>query len=438
VDLVSIVQHASNKNICVSLVTNGTLLTESLFAKLSAAGLSEITISIDGPNAETYERVRGRGQFKRLMKALNNTFGGVNRFASSPRLCVNTVFEKHNSTDEVLGQFIDLLQQYPVRLWRLLSLSNEGLTPNDFDFNARALNSAESVQFAERLSSLIRRRAPMFELDPQFFAPLVWAYLQMRGSDLPWPQLCCDAASDMVFIDGKGFVSGCDRVRQLPKSSDTFTPTHNHIKDAPLENLVTAPETVSLYKHIAQFNAQPGYEPCNRCYYKASGRCEPCALFAHEGFEEPYGPCAIVARRLEAQGISISEPLPLPDRPPRREPVLHQSLTPVTGNSVPSRSHDIQCVLEGESCFIYRGSTNQHFQLTGVPAIAFLLVDDRRTASEIARMAASAVAKDSVAEAEVCSWLASFAEKGIIANSVQWTPPLREGGRDQNIMLPRA
>ena len=384
-DLVAIVDHAAGKGINVSLVTNGILLSEDLFTRLSNAGLSNITISIDGPTSETYDRVRGRGQFKRLSKALDDTFGDVHRNAKKPRVCVNTVFEKHNSEDATLEQFYCLLSKYPVRLWRLLSLSNEGLTPTDFNFAVRAFTSAETVKFAQRLSILVKRWQPAFELDPQFFAPLVWAYLQIEGFELPWPQLCCDAASDMVFIDGKGFVSGCDRVRQLPNSRKTFNPSRNHVTNGPLSDLVTAPETLSLYKQIAEFNAHPAYEPCDRCYYKATGRCEPCSLFAHEGFAAPYGPCAFVARRLEANGISISKPLPLPDRPPRRERILHQSLAPVDETYVPRRPKDIQCVVEGGSCFIFHGSTNQHFQLRGLPAVDFLLIDNQRNAAVIAR-----------------------------------------------------
>jgi MoaA/NifB/PqqE/SkfB family radical SAM enzyme len=416
-DLVSIVGRCAKKSIDVSLVTNGLLLTRERFARLSDAGLAELTISIDGPNADTYDKVRGRGQFMKLYKALENTFDDYLPSGGKPRVCVNTVFEKGNSDENTLEEFLDLLSRYPISLWRLLALSNEGLTPTDFDFESRTLSSAESVEFGERLSIMIKRRQPTFELDPQFFAPLVWAYLQMRGFDLPWPQLCCDAASDMVFIDGKGFVSGCDRVRQLPNSSQMFAPSNNHVTSGPLKDLVVAPETLALYKHIAHFNAEPGYEPCNRCYYKASGRCEPCALFAHEEFREPYGPCAIVARRLEAQGISISEPLPLPDRPPRREPILHHSSAPIDAACVPKRNQELQCVVDGDSCFIFHGLTNQHFRLSGVPAVAFLLVDDQRTAADIVQIARTAAGGASLGEEEVCGWLASFREKGLIATA---------------------
>lgn len=62
-DIIYMVQHASDKNIRVELLTNGTLLTKEMSASLLDAGLNMLWVSIDSFDAEGYENIRQNSNF---------------------------------------------------------------------------------------------------------------------------------------------------------------------------------------------------------------------------------------------------------------------------------------------------------------------------------------------------------------------------------------
>ena len=60
------VEYAVSKGITVSTNSNLTLLNERRAERCLKSGLSDLSISIDGASAETYERIRIRAQFERV------------------------------------------------------------------------------------------------------------------------------------------------------------------------------------------------------------------------------------------------------------------------------------------------------------------------------------------------------------------------------------
>jgi len=64
-----ILDYLYQKNISVILITNGTLITDENYLCLSEK-CAEIQISLDGPNQETHERIRGKGTFEKTIAAI--------------------------------------------------------------------------------------------------------------------------------------------------------------------------------------------------------------------------------------------------------------------------------------------------------------------------------------------------------------------------------
>jgi len=64
-----IIEEAKRIGFEVVLLTNGTLITEEN-ARILGENCAEIRVSIDGPNAETHDSIRGRGMFERAIAAL--------------------------------------------------------------------------------------------------------------------------------------------------------------------------------------------------------------------------------------------------------------------------------------------------------------------------------------------------------------------------------
>jgi len=71
----TLISKISKKNIWVGMVTNGRLLSDRTFAKdLKVAGLSSVTVSIEGSNAIIHEKsTKIAGSFSETLQGINNT-----------------------------------------------------------------------------------------------------------------------------------------------------------------------------------------------------------------------------------------------------------------------------------------------------------------------------------------------------------------------------
>lgn len=68
--LEDIIKIFDTRSTLISITTNGTLLTPERAKKLKSLGVDCFTISLDGPNPETNDPIRGVGTFERSLKAI--------------------------------------------------------------------------------------------------------------------------------------------------------------------------------------------------------------------------------------------------------------------------------------------------------------------------------------------------------------------------------
>src|SRR2546421_12338618 len=76
------VAYATGKGIRVSTNSNLTLLNERRAERCVTSGLDDLSISIDGANAETYERIRVRAHFERVVGNLERLLAARQRLSS--------------------------------------------------------------------------------------------------------------------------------------------------------------------------------------------------------------------------------------------------------------------------------------------------------------------------------------------------------------------
>ncbi|MDI6826337.1 MAG: radical SAM protein [Candidatus Aenigmarchaeota archaeon] len=69
-DILTIMESIKNHEMRGRLITNGTLLNEKIIKNLITIGWDEIVISLDAPNKEINDYLRGRGSFERATKAI--------------------------------------------------------------------------------------------------------------------------------------------------------------------------------------------------------------------------------------------------------------------------------------------------------------------------------------------------------------------------------
>ncbi len=65
-----IIRCFDTKSTLISITTNGTLLTPERAKRLKAIGVDSFVISLDGPDPETNDPIRGEGTFEKIMDAL--------------------------------------------------------------------------------------------------------------------------------------------------------------------------------------------------------------------------------------------------------------------------------------------------------------------------------------------------------------------------------
>jgi radical SAM protein with 4Fe4S-binding SPASM domain len=100
------ISHAVARGVRVGTNTNATLMNEQRAERCVNSGLGEIHISIDGATAETYERIRVRAHFDRVIANVGRLVAARRRLNSStPRIRMVVVAMREN-----LREFPDLVR----------------------------------------------------------------------------------------------------------------------------------------------------------------------------------------------------------------------------------------------------------------------------------------------------------------------------------------
>ncbi len=69
-DIFLLARHAVSQGLRVSLATNGTLITPKLANEIASAGISRVSVSLDGASAKKHDLNRGPGSFQAAMRGL--------------------------------------------------------------------------------------------------------------------------------------------------------------------------------------------------------------------------------------------------------------------------------------------------------------------------------------------------------------------------------
>ena len=109
-DIFEILKFAKDNNLFVVLLTNGTLVNENNANQL-VKYVDQIQISIDGPNEETHDAIRGVGTFKKTMKAIH-LLGNTNVDIFISMTPVPRFIPDINSFLRDFPKFVDEMKKY--------------------------------------------------------------------------------------------------------------------------------------------------------------------------------------------------------------------------------------------------------------------------------------------------------------------------------------
>ena len=149
-ELFEMVELAAGRKVDVGFNTNGMLLTPARSERLICAGLAWLHVSLDGARAETYEAIRGRGDFRRVVQNIKGLVAAKRRLgADRPRLQLNFVAMRRNV--EELPELVRLVSDWGLeRLWvQNLSHSFDDTDPSGSYAGIRSFAAVEALWSAD-------------------------------------------------------------------------------------------------------------------------------------------------------------------------------------------------------------------------------------------------------------------------------------------------
>jgi MoaA/NifB/PqqE/SkfB family radical SAM enzyme len=224
-DIFDLIKHVNKKKAVPIIFTNGQFLTEENINKLADAGLFCLYVSIDSPNPEEHDELRGMpGLFDTALKGIRiakekEMFVGLSSYATQSSTKEGRYKEIHNLAKE--------LGLHNVMLF-------DGVPTGNMLKDTSELLKMEQHEEIRQYSEYIRHNQIVPPLSAQSWQNSIESYLGGIG---------CLAAYIQYYVSAYGDVSPCD-----------FTPiSFGNIRNAPLKKIWKKMIHHKAYKHRDSF-----------------------------------------------------------------------------------------------------------------------------------------------------------------------------------------
>ncbi len=194
------------------LVTNGMLLNKKTVYRLKDAGMSTISISLDGI-ANTHNQIRGvENGFDKVIEGLYN----LKDAGFVETIMLTTVVNRYNINE--LNQLKELLISLPFDIWRICPVDEIGRATD----NTEILLSKEELYIVLEFIKQLRCEELPFKVTTSCSHYLGKYEFQTR--DLPFS---CQAGRTMCSILANGDIFVCPNVKRLPELVQGNVRTHD-------------------------------------------------------------------------------------------------------------------------------------------------------------------------------------------------------------------
>jgi len=109
----AVVKRVKQQNMRGRLVTNATLFNRDLVYEMVDERWDEVSISLDSPNQETQDKVRGEGRYKRMIKALKQ-FKEIKKELNASKPAIHLIPVLSNENYSEIPQFFQLAEKFGV------------------------------------------------------------------------------------------------------------------------------------------------------------------------------------------------------------------------------------------------------------------------------------------------------------------------------------
>lgn len=154
-DALELIDYVHAKGFKVVVASNALLLTDQMIAQLATYNGFRISVSLDGPNAESHERIRGKGTFEPTVAVIRKLA------ASGVSVGVNMVIHRDNI--DLIGDTLKLADDLGAKAFNCLRLMRIGRARPGSGGNCRLVGVLDRVLY-RKLFSILRGNARYREL----------------------------------------------------------------------------------------------------------------------------------------------------------------------------------------------------------------------------------------------------------------------------------
>lgn len=254
-----ILKLSSKYKIVVSINTNGTLLNSDTISKLlKFSNLSQIIVSLDGPNEKANDEIRGKNTFGRVIKNIRNLVLAAKNYKPDLIIAINTVVSKHSAI--YLKEFPEIMKEMGVKYLFISTLYDCGSArQNKMMDNKYFYNFIPNL--VELLKSIKNEKNISIQLDVK---PKLATYInRLLGSKfIKIDSFNCNAGESLLFMDSNGFIYPC---------ASTTQPIHKYKMDFDLniKNLKTCKEFSpnKIFKNFLKIKESMHTTYCKKCEF---------------------------------------------------------------------------------------------------------------------------------------------------------------------------
>lgn len=260
-DFIEICTYLDYKKIKFGFNTNTLKLNTNYIRKLMNLNyLDNIVISLEGPNEQINDIIRGKSVFKIIDRTLDNMKELGFDFK---KVTINTVISKLNY--RYLSALIEYCISKNIEQLDLLELIEAG----------NAAGSGLSLNYAQKLDALISIIPYLdqkIKIVPKFVMPMTVNYINNKYSaNIEYPEHGCNAGISFIYINNLGNVYSCDRIRNYGLENKNINLIDTNFKD-----VWTNAEFSNVFKLIESKHYE-NISPCKECEY-FRGICYPCPI----------------------------------------------------------------------------------------------------------------------------------------------------------------
>lgn len=277
-DFLEITRKFEEEGLEFGFNTNGLKLTDSEYLKEIVANkaLKNIVCSLEGPNAEINDQIRGK-------KVFDITTENIRKFVAVKReiertdlkLTINTVVSKSN-----IGFIVDMIYfcgELGANEIVLLQFIPEG--------NGKNLDAVPSIeeqlQLIDTIANCHKEVRGEIEITPKFAFPLTHKYAEIvLKKEFPQTYNMCGAGENYFYINNRGELYPCDRYKKRIES--LHEKREINLLNGEFWKIADLKGFEEIYEFCADLKNYKNDVPCSRCDFLGK-ECFPCPAQKERG-----------------------------------------------------------------------------------------------------------------------------------------------------------